>query len=229
MENADVNTNVSDTQLKQDVEEFQKHKQVSKTEAESKESKDGSSFYQVIVDNSLFHPLGWTPPDEELEYTLVGTAIASLESKSEAFVVERQTNQFYTLRIGDELGDAVVLEIKDKMITLYENSEIVTYFSNDLEFLKTTEGSSGGDSSSKNDRDYDSQRNDQRSRTKYADIEAQKKRYARIMKESNQQIKNVIKEVAKIEKNMKKEEQKMLIEKKKTIATDLKLKSSSRK
>ncbi|MCG9130686.1 hypothetical protein J5I95_03290, partial [Candidatus Poribacteria bacterium] len=35
---------------------------------------ENEAFYKTIVDHNLFRPLGWTPPNNEPSYSLVGTA-----------------------------------------------------------------------------------------------------------------------------------------------------------
>lgn len=221
IENIDVNMNSSRAQRKQGVQEFQKPKHSYSRGANN----DNSDFYQVIIDNSLFRPLGWTPPIEEPEYALIGTAFDTIGSNSRAFVVERRSNQFYIVSVGDEIGDAVVKEIADKKITLYENGKMLTFNIGKMEYLKTGDSSSQAKSSSEYVRNSESERNNQkRARYRSADFEAQKKRIAKMMKESGKQMKNMMKDVAKVEKDMEKSEYKMLIEKKKVIAKDLKLK-----
>lgn len=230
MENVAVDLKASEAQLKQEVKAYQKRKHIFSRESNSDKSNDNSGFYQSIVDNNLFRPLGWKPPNEEPEYTLIGTAIAAIGTKSEAFVVERRSNQFYVVSVGDEIGDAVVKEIEDKTITLDINGEMITFNTGNMEFLKSVDRSSQANSSSQYERNSESDRNNQRSsRSKSTNIEDQKKRIAKMMKESDKQMKSLMKDVAKVERDIKKEEQKMLIQKKKVIATDLKLKTSSGK
>ena len=181
------------------------------------------------MDNDIFRPLGWKPPKEEPEYTLISTSIDSIGTNSEAFIMERRSNQYYVVSVGDEISDAVVKKIEDRKITLYKNGELITFKTGNIEFLKTGDSRSDADSFSQYERDNGTERNNQRrTRSKSTDIEA-KKRIAKMMKENNKQIKNLMKEVSKVEKNSAKTEQKILIEKKKTIATDLKLKTSSKK
>lgn len=217
-----ANMNASNPQLKNDVAEYQKLKQISYSKAESNQTQDDSAYYQIIVKNNLFRPLGWKPPNEEPEYTLIGTAIGI---NSEAFVVENRSNQFYVVSVGDEIGDAVIKGIEKKKVTLYRNGEIITLNTGSMEFLKTGGGPSRDASSSQYGRNNEIDRNNQKgTRSKSTDLEAIKKRYAKITKESEKQIKNMMKEVSKVEKYTEKTEYKMLIQKKKTIAADLKLK-----
>ena len=222
METFDVNLKASEPQLKLDVEQYQKLKHVSKRESDGVKPKDNTDFYHIIVDNNLFRPLGWKPPKEEPEYRLIGTAIGI---NSEAFVVENRSNQFYVVSVGDEIGDAVIKEIEEKRITLDKNGETITLNTGSMEFLKTGGSSSRHVSSSQYKSNNETERSNQRgTRSKSADLEAIKKRYAKITKESEKHIRNVMKEVSKVEKDIEKAEYKMLIEKKKAIAADLKLK-----
>ncbi len=225
METFDANLKASEPQLKLDVEEYQKLKHVPKRESDGVKPNDNSAFYHIIVNNNLFRPLGWKPPKEEPEYRLLGTAIGV---NSEAFVVENRSNQFYVVSVGDEIGDARIKEIEEKRITLDKNGETITLNTGGMEFLKTDGSSSRNVSSSQYNSNNETEKSNQRgTRSKSADLEAIKKRYAKITKQSEKQMKSTMKEVAKIEKDMDKAEYKALIEKKKVIATDLKLKRQS--
>ncbi|RKU29095.1 hypothetical protein C6497_06820 [Candidatus Poribacteria bacterium] len=113
----------------------------------NKNSNDNSDFYQVIIDNSLFRPLGWKPPNKEPEYTLLGTIIDPLGIHSKAYVLERRSDAFHTVRIGENVGDMVIEEIEDKKVTLDKNGETITLRTADIQFLKT-----GGSSSPRQDR-----------------------------------------------------------------------------
>ena len=113
----------------------------------NRNSNDNSDFYQVIIDNSLFRPLGWKPPKREPEYTLLGTAIDPLGENSQAYVLERRSDAFHSVRIGDSVGDMLIKEIEEKKIVLDKNGETITLRSADIEFLKT-----GGSSSRRQDR-----------------------------------------------------------------------------
>lgn len=107
------------------------------TNYKSKDSNDNSEFYQVIVDNNLFRPLGWKPPNKEPEYTLLGTVIDTLGDHSKAYVLERRSDRFHTVRIGDSVGDMVIEEIEEKKIVLDKDGESITLRTRDIEFLKT--------------------------------------------------------------------------------------------
>ena len=103
---------------------------------------DNSDYYQVIVDDSLFRPLGWKPPNKEPEYTLIGTSIDPLGNHSKAFVSERRTDAFLIVRIGDNMGDMILKEIEDKKVVLDKDGDSITLRTRDIEFLKTGSSSS---------------------------------------------------------------------------------------
>ncbi|MCY4404519.1 MAG: hypothetical protein OXD54_18290 [Candidatus Poribacteria bacterium] len=90
------------------------------------QSTDDSDFYKAIVDNSLFRPLGWRPPNKEPDYNFIGTATDENGVISKAFLEERRSNNFYTAMVGDKVGDAVVKEIKENQIILDKNGESIT-------------------------------------------------------------------------------------------------------
>jgi hypothetical protein len=138
--------------------------------SESSESKDKPDFYRVIVDNNIFRPLGWRPPNKEPEYTFVGTRVDSNGAASEAYVLETRSNQFFMANIGDKIGDAIVKEIKQKEIILDKNGEVITLRGGKMAFLQTG-GSRGGPSrGSSNARNEDSS-NGNRSTSKSSDKE----------------------------------------------------------
>lgn len=109
----------------------------------NKKSNDNSDFYNVIIEYNIFRPLGWKPPNEEPEYTLLGTVIDTLGIHSKAYVLEKRSDRFHTFKIGDSVGDMVIREIEDKKIVLDKDGESITMRTRDIEFLKTGGSSSG--------------------------------------------------------------------------------------
>ena len=138
------------------------------------DSGENSSFYQVIIDNSLFRPLGWRPPNKEPEYAFVGTTIdINGTEKSEAYVLERRSNRFYTASVGDEVGDAIVKEIKEKEIILDKDGETITLRGGNLQFLSkgnTNRGNSRGnrDESAENNNNEANEERNNRNRDREA-------------------------------------------------------------
>lgn len=187
------------------------------------DSGDNSEFYQVIIDNSLFRPLGWKPPNKEPEYTLLGTAFDPLGIHSKAYILERRSDKFNTVRIGDSVGDMVIEEIEEKKVILNKNGETISLRTKDIEFLKT-----GGSSSRSQNRsgNYESTNDNNgkssvaTKRTGYSNISKNNS----ISKANQKNLKTVIKNAGKEFKSLSKEEQKIAIEKK---LKDMKLMKST--
>ena len=102
----------------------------------SASSKTPNEFYQLIVDNNIFRPLGWKPPQKTPQYTLIGTTIASDGSNAEAFILEHQSNQFHTVKVGETFGNVSVKEILSKKVTLQEEGEEIVLQYGKLQFLR---------------------------------------------------------------------------------------------
>ena len=98
----------------------------------------GDDFYKPIVENSLFRPLGWRKPDRESEYTLLGTLIESNNQRAKAFLIERRSNQYYPVSVGEKLGDVTVERIKPYEVSLGKNGKTVTLRANSNRFLDTS-------------------------------------------------------------------------------------------
>ncbi len=101
-------------------------------------------FYQPIVENNLFRPLGWRKPDDEPQYTLVGTLIESKNQRAKAFLIERRSNRYYPVSVGEKVGDAVVESIKPNEVNLNEDGKTVTLRANSNRFLDTSAVSNRG-------------------------------------------------------------------------------------
>jgi hypothetical protein len=112
-----------------------------------KESKGSADFYQVVVENNLFRPLGWEKPNREPQYTLMATLIDSEGNIAKAFMMERRSNQFYYVAVGEKVGDATVKRIRSNEVTLYKTGEMMT-IRGEIEFLSGSGGEGGGARSS---------------------------------------------------------------------------------
>ncbi len=122
------------------------------------ESKESPDFYRTIVDNNIFRPLGWRPPNKEPEYKWIGTFVDDKNgAKLEAYVREQRSGKFYMVNIGENVGDAVVKEISEKEIILDKDGETITLRGGNMQFLKAS-GSSRSSSRS-NDRDESANNN----------------------------------------------------------------------
>ena len=79
-----------------------------------------SEFRRTIVDNTLFRPLGWTPPRPRDRYRLLGTRTPT-DGKSEAQAILQKTpvGRTYTVTIGETLDtDTTLVDIQPKQVTL---------------------------------------------------------------------------------------------------------------
>lgn len=82
---------------------------------------DPDAFYQTIIDNNIFRPLNWEPPQRVSAYTLLGTAIATDGSSAVAYIQERESDQFYAVSVGQQVGKMTVGTIAPKRVTLTQN------------------------------------------------------------------------------------------------------------
>ncbi len=165
----------------------------SKEQPENSKSDDNSDYYQVIIDNNLFRPLGWEPPHKEPAYTLIGTAIDPNGNHSEAFVLEKGSNQFYVVSIGEKVGDMVVKDIGQKQVSLDNDGETLTLNSGNMQFLNSDSRSGGGSRDSNRSESY--QRNESNNREsrskKSAEIAAERKKIQQVLKDRERRIKEM--------------------------------------
>ncbi len=127
------------------------------------DSGENSSFYQVIIDNSLFRPLGWRPPNKEPQYSFVHTSISTNGTKkSEASVLEKRSNRTYTGSVGDEVGGAIIKEIKEKEIILDKDGETITLRRGNLQFLSKGSSNRGSSRGNRNESEENKEANEER-------------------------------------------------------------------
>ena len=112
-----------------------------------KELKGDEDFYRVVVENNLFRPLGWQRPDRELQYTLMATLIESEGNKARAYMMDRRSNQFYYVGVGEKIGDAIVKDIESNQVTLNRAGDIMTIRAEANPFLSGAGGEDRGDRS----------------------------------------------------------------------------------
>lgn len=97
-----------------------------------------ADFYQPIVENNLFRPLGWRKPDDKSEFTLIGTLIQSNNQRAKAFLIERRSNRYYPVSVGEKVGDVIVESIKSNEVSLGKDGKTVTLRANSNGFLDTS-------------------------------------------------------------------------------------------
>ncbi len=104
---------------------------------------ENAAFYKTIIDHNLFRPLGWTPPNNEPAYSLVGTAVDSNGAISQATLLEKRSNRYHFVSIGTKLGDMTVKDIQSRQVTLDKAGENITLKTGELQLL-TVKGERGG-------------------------------------------------------------------------------------
>ena len=83
-------------------------------------------FYQYIIDNNLFRPLGYRPKIPAPQYQLIGTSVAEHPSGTTASIVDRGSGQLHTVRVGDKIGTSVVVKaIKSKQVILQDGDKMI--------------------------------------------------------------------------------------------------------
>ena len=74
-------------------------------------------FYRVIVDYSLFRPLGWRPPNNSPRYELIATKIPTV-GEAKALIKEARSNQTYYVGLGAQLQESKIDEISANRVRL---------------------------------------------------------------------------------------------------------------
>ena len=126
------------------------------------DSKGNQDFYKMIVDNNLFRPLGWRPPNREPEYAFISTRVDPTGTFAEAYFSEQRSNQLHSAKVGDKVGEVVVKEIESKKITLDKNGETITLRRGNSPFLNSGSRRSSSRSESSN---RDENNNDDKSKS----------------------------------------------------------------
>ncbi len=69
---------------------------------------------------------------------MLGTAITPDGSSATAYITERKTKQFYAVKTGEKIGDAVVKEIQPKQVTLDKDGKMLSLSMVSIPFLSRT-------------------------------------------------------------------------------------------
>ena len=64
------------------------------------------AYYQVITDNNLFRPLGWTKPDPTPRFELIGTIVG--KDFARAYVSRIGRNRLLVVSVGDNIGSDII-------------------------------------------------------------------------------------------------------------------------
>ena len=107
---------------------------------------ENAAFYKTIIDHNLFRPLGWTPPNNEPSYSLVGAKVVDPnDGISQATLLERRSNRYHFVTVGTKLGDMTVKDIQAKRVILDKAGETITLKQNWELQLLTAKRERGGD------------------------------------------------------------------------------------
>lgn len=106
-----------------------------------KVSNDPEDYYRVIIENNIFRPLNWKPIEQPPAYILLGTSISIDGDNVTAYITERESEQFYTVTVGEKIGNATVTEILPKQVVLDQVGKTVTLYMSSIPFLSRTRGS----------------------------------------------------------------------------------------
>ena len=80
-------------------------------------------FYQFIIDNNLFRPLGYRPPRPAPNYQFIGTIISENDVDTKAIILDLSTRVLHTAGIDERIGEKVtVKEIKKKQVILVDTT-----------------------------------------------------------------------------------------------------------
>ncbi|MXV74415.1 hypothetical protein F4Z99_09065 [Candidatus Poribacteria bacterium] len=81
------------------------------------------NYYQTIIDNNLFRPLGWRPPRPREPYRLIGTKLArDANTPPQAIIESTAGNTTYIVSIGEKIDASTeVVDIQPKQVTLSTN------------------------------------------------------------------------------------------------------------
>ena len=83
-------------------------------------------FYQVIVTNNLFRPLGWTRPVPPPAFELIATVMES-NGTHKALIRRTATRQVNYVAVGELVGEALVEKINRRSVTLNTDGEQKVY------------------------------------------------------------------------------------------------------
>ena len=137
---------------------------------------ENAAFYKVIIDNNLFRPLGWTPPNNEPAYSLIGTAVGVNGAVSQATLLEKRSNRYHFVTIGTKLGDVTIKDIQAKQVILDKAGKPMTLRAGELQFLTTSRGSENSRGGQSGEGQSEKDGNNQAKNQANANMDAEKRR-----------------------------------------------------
>ena len=84
-------------------------------------------YYQVIITNNLFRPLGWTKPKVLPVFELIATVMKS-NGSHKALIRNTMNRKVYYVAVGDELEKGMTVEkIESRSVTVTESGNPTVY------------------------------------------------------------------------------------------------------
>ena len=83
-------------------------------------------YYQVIVTNNLFRPLGWTPPQSPPAFELIATVMKS-DGNHRALIRDTGTLQVYYSPIGELAAGASIEKIESRRVMVNQKGISTVY------------------------------------------------------------------------------------------------------
>lgn len=85
-----------------------------------------TNFYQVIITNNLFRPLGWTEPKPMPPFELIATVMKA-NGERKALIRNTRNRKLYYVTVGERAGEAIVEKIETHRVTLNHDGESKVY------------------------------------------------------------------------------------------------------
>ena len=99
-----------------------------------------SDFYQTIIKNNLFAPLGTVlnpKPVVGANLTLLATFLREAPAVSTALIENRTTGRQHVIAVGESIGDFRLTEVQSKNVTLSHNGETARLVLSPIFFLNS--------------------------------------------------------------------------------------------
>jgi len=94
-----------------------------KSSASSPNANSQKDFYQIIVSNNLFRPLGYRKPKRSSSFELIATLIDRDTGKNKALIQNTQNGEIHYVELGEAFAGAKVKKIEPLKVTLFHDGK----------------------------------------------------------------------------------------------------------